>query len=119
MRGGIFRLVTVQLVLIAVAALAMYLLRGHEWSAAGAAVFGGGIAVVNALLLARTAVQAAGVATTGSRFGGAGLVAGFVERFVFTLAAFALGIGLWHLDPPSVIAGFALPQFAYAAAARH
>lgn len=113
MRREILKLLLVQALLIVAAALVMYVVRGDSLAAAGAAVYGGGIALVNALLLARRTVQAASTVGADARWSGVGLMAGFVERVVFTLVAFGLGIGLWHLDPPSLIAGFAAPQLGF------
>lgn len=76
-------------------------------------MFGGSIALVNTLLLARRAVKAAEAAEVDARWSGFVLMAGFAERSVFTLVAFGLGIAYWHLDPPSVIVGFAFPQAAF------
>lgn len=113
MRHGIVKLLVAQALLIIVAAFAMYMLREHRLDAVGAAFYGGGIALINALLLARRTARAAKAADTDARMSGASLMVGMVERFVFTLVAFGLGFALLRLDPPSLLVGFAAPQLAF------
>lgn len=110
---AIRKLLIVQVLLTIVAALVAYGLHGHLGvtgsAAAGAAVYGGVIAWVNALLLARQSLRMGRAAQGSLATGGLDLMA----RVVFTLVAFALGIGLWKLCPPAVILGFAVPQLGF------
>ncbi|HEU0196860.1 MAG TPA: ATP synthase subunit I [Nevskiaceae bacterium] len=120
MSRGVVKLLAAQVVLALVAMLLMYLLRDHRLSAGGAALYGGAIAWFNALILAWSTSRAGRAAATTKvgdmRIAGFGLIAGVVGRFVFTLAAFAVGVALLRLDPPSLIVGFALPQLAFVVA---
>lgn len=113
MRREIQKLLSAQVALAIAAAGLMYLARGARMECAVAALYGGAIAVVAAVLLAlRTARVGRDVAARGTA-SPLGLVVGLVERFVFVLVAFGAGIGWLHLDPPSVIVGFAVPQLAF------
>lgn len=79
-----------------------------------AAGYGGGIALVNSMLLAWRAGRAAEQATAESaQWGTLGLLLGVVERFVFTLVAFGVGIGVLRLDPVALMLGFAFAQLGY------
>ncbi|TAM12331.1 MAG: hypothetical protein EPN72_05400 [Nevskiaceae bacterium] len=113
MRREIQKLLSAQVALAVAAAGLMYFARGAHVECVVAALYGGAIAVVAAGLLAlRTARVGRDVVASGSA-SPLGLVAGLVERFVFVLVAFGAGIGWLHLDPPSVIVGFAVPQLAF------
>lgn len=62
--------------------------------------------------------RAAGLAQGNGRQGGLTLYAGAVERFVVTLAGFAVGMGMLRLEPLAQIIGFAVAQLGYLAGAR-
>jgi len=77
-----------------------------------AALYGGGIAVASAWLLARRlamASDAAGDATAGMRV----LYVGAVQRFALVLGLFALGMGALGLSPLPLIVGFAAAQLGF------
>ncbi|MGH8504861.1 MAG: ATP synthase subunit I [Stenotrophobium sp.] len=109
MRRDVYKLLMIQSGLTVVAALGMYFYR----DALGATLYGGAIALINALLLARRTVRAAAMVDRDARWSSFTLLAGVLERFLFTLAAFGLGIGVLRLDPPALIVGFAVAQIGY------
>lgn len=118
MRQNVRRLLLSQIVLTLAAALLMYSWREPSGYTALAAVYGGGMALINSLLLAWRTRRAGEKAVTGeAQLQVLGLMGGMVERFVFTLAAFALGMAVLKLDPPALIAGFACAELGYVAAA--
>lgn len=85
---------------------------------AKSALYGGGIALVNSLLLGwrvRRAGAAAGKSVTQGAFT---LYWGAIERFVFTMVAFIVGMGLLRLRPEPLLAAFAVAQLAYWIAAQ-
>lgn len=112
MHRGLRKLLLMQIVLAASAALGMYAFRGTP-AAAEAALFGGAIALINTLLLARRTLRAAATADKDARWSTLGLFAGVLERFIFTLVAFGVGMGVLRLDPPSLLVGFAVAQLGF------
>jgi len=111
MRGGLRKLLLVQIILAVSAALGMYAFRGIP--AAAAALFGGAIALIDTLLLARRTLRVAATANQDARWSTFSLFAGVLERFIFTLFAFAVGMGVLRLDPPALIVGFAVAQLGF------
>ena len=89
---------------IALAAGAGYYLQGPL--AGLAAVFGGGITVINLLLLywhmRRAEREARADAARNLRI----LYACAIQRLIATVTLFALGMGLWKLPPLYVLGGF-------------
>ncbi|HKJ08619.1 MAG TPA: ATP synthase subunit I [Gammaproteobacteria bacterium] len=85
---------------------------------AQAALFGGAIALVNALLLGRRVQRAGRAAQDSVTRGTFALYLGAVERFVFTLVGFGVGMGVLHLQPLPLLLAFAAAQAAYWLAAR-
>jgi len=105
------KLLLTQFFLVVLVAVGSYL-HGGRW-AAQAALFGGCIAFVNTLLLAwrvRNAGQRA--ERSGSRAAFT-LYLGAVERFVFTLLAFIVGMGMLKLPPLPMLVAFAAAQLGY------
>jgi len=80
------------------------------WGAAIAALFGGGITVLNTLLqlwqLRRVETKIGNGAERNMRF----LYRCMVERFVATVGLFALGMGGLALPPLALISGFVVGQ---------
>ncbi|MGH8455702.1 MAG: ATP synthase subunit I [Stenotrophobium sp.] len=112
MRHGLRKLLMMQTVLAVGAALGMYAFRGTP-AAVEAALYGGAIALVNTLLLARRTLRAAAIADKDARWSTFSLFAGMLERFLFTLVAFGLGMGMLRLGPPALIVGFAAAQLGF------
>lgn len=113
MRSGMRNIIIAQLILTAVVAVAFLFWQGQIQALS--AVYGGVIVLLNGLLLARrvrrmTSAEGSNVAL--SMYMGAG------QRFVFTLAAFAIGMGLLKLPPLPMIAAFAAAQFGLVLAAQ-
>lgn len=100
-----------QLILILALAGVSFLVYGK--SPALAALYGGGIALINSLLMIRRVSKANKVLSKDPRSDVVSLYLGALERFVFTFAAMALGMGWLGINPLALLAGFALAHFAY------
>ena len=116
MDGGLRRALVAQLLLTAVVAMVAALQGGI--AAAGAAFYGGAIAMANTLLLARRVRRAGDAALQGTNMGMVSLYLGVVERFAVAIAGFAFGIGVLRLPVLPQLAAFVLAQFGFIAAAR-
>lgn len=101
-----------QVVLTLLAALGIYLWK-EQVSAVWAVIYGGGIAWVNALLAIRRAKRAVARVDDNVTWSTFTLYAGVIERFVFTLVAFGLGMGTLKLAPVALLLGFAVAQAGY------
>lgn len=112
MRRGVRNILSTQVLLATVAALIVYGWQ-QEAAFALAALYGGGIAIVNTLLLARRANRAAVMAEVNLKWSALSLYAGMFERFFFTALAFAVGMGPLGLPPIVLLAVFAGAQLAY------
>ena len=110
------KLLLTQLFLVALVAGGSYLQVGR--SAAQAALFGGCIALVNTLLLGWRVRNAGQRAEQSGARGALTLYLGAVERFVFTLLAFIVGMGMMKLPPLPMLVAFAVAQLGYWIAAR-
>jgi ATP synthase protein I len=111
MGGGIRGILISQTVLVIAVAAAWFGLRGA--GAAQAALYGGGLAVLNGLMLARR-VRRAGDVSVGNVTGGVGaLYLGALQRFALVLAGFMVGMGMLKLQPLPQIVGFAVAQLGY------
>lgn len=82
------------------------------------AVYGGLVGFLLTLLLSRSVRRAAVVAETDPKRGMIVLYVGAVLRFVFFLAAFAIGLGFLDLHPLATAAGFVAAQLAQLVNAR-
>ena len=113
-RHGVRNLLTLQVLVIAVVAIAVIFVRPDAHWPCLAALYGGAMALINTLLLARRTRRATAMGGTpqGQTLG---LMAGMAERMVFTLVAFGFGMGWLKLDPLSLLAAFGCAQLAYAA----
>lgn len=79
-----------------------------------ATLFGGAIAMANAVLLSRRLEQASDLAENNPSAGSLTLYLGVVQRFVFTLVMFAVGIKVLNLTPPEmIIGGFAVAYLGF------
>lgn len=112
-RHGVRNLLILQTLIAVIAAVVLYFVRADAPYPALATLYGGAMAVVNTLLLARRTRRAN--AMNGSPQGQTfGLMVGMVERLAVTLIAFGLGMGWLGLDPLSLLIGFGAAQLAYA-----
>jgi F0F1-type ATP synthase assembly protein I len=107
----VYRLLLVQLSIVAGAALVVFLGWGRG-PALGVA-YGGAVALASAWLLGRRLRRTAEQARTSPGWETASLYAGAVERFVFVLGMFWLAMGHLALPAPGVLVGFGLAQLAY------
>ena len=97
-----------QLLLVGLAAGTFYVLSGYDQALS--ALFGGGMAVLNVLLLTWRRHQA-----DSGRALSAGqslwvLYRSAIERFVLVLALFVLGMGVLQLEPLPLLSGFVAGQ---------
>jgi len=104
-------LLALQLALIAVAVGGYLFAQGG--GAAQAAVYGGGIAMLNTWLLGRRVLQASEIAKTHPGQETMVLYVGVVQRFVVVVTLFGLGMGWLGLQPVPLLIGFAVAQLAY------
>lgn len=82
------------------------------------AVFGVLVGMALTLLLSRSVRRAGEVAATDPKRGMTLLYVGAVVRFVFVLAAFALGLAIFGLNPLLVAVGFVAAQLSQLVNAR-
>lgn len=99
---------------ILVAAVAGYFALVEESiGGALAAIYGGGIALSNSILLSRRVVRATENLQQSVNAGVASLYFGAVQRFLLTLAAMGIGMGFLKLDPIALLIAFGAAQAAY------
>ncbi len=99
-----------QLILISIVA-GLFLMKGSEQAVA--ALYGGAIAFVNSLLIARRISRANRVLDKDPKADVFSLYIGAVERFVVTLVAMAIGMGWLKLDPMALLVGFGAAYFGH------
>lgn len=105
------KILTIQVFLVLfVAALGAWFVDSDTGQAA---LYGGGIALVNTLLLGFRVQRASANAQHSANQGTFTLYIGAVERFVFTLLAFVLGMGWLKLQAVPLLAAFAIAQLGY------
>ena len=109
------RALLTQALLILITAATFALIQG--WRAALSAGFGGAIALVGTWWMGRRARVAGELAHSSPAYSSLTLYAGAVQRFVFALCAFALGMGVFELPPVPLLVAFAAAQFGYVLAA--
>ena len=105
------RVITVQAAIAAIAALGFGITAGI--SGALGALFGGAISVASSLLLRRGVVRAGEIAATDPKKSLMVLYFGALQRFVLVVALFALGLGVFKLNPLAAVVGFGAAQLAY------
>ena len=99
-----------QLLLIVVTSVVFFMLYGGFQ--AGSAAFGGVCASANRLLLQWRRYQADQGQALSAAQSMRLLYRTALERFVLIGVLFALGLGLWQLDPLALITGFIVGQIA-------
>ena len=106
------RLIIIQAGLVLFAAIGSFYYFGSH--AVSATIFGGVIAMVNTVLLSRRLNAASDLAENNPNAGALTLYLGVIQRFVFTLIMFAVGIKVLNLVPPeAIIGGFAVAQLGF------
>ena len=81
--------------------------------AAPAALFGGCVALANSVLLYRKLDAASSMANDNPNGGMMTLYAGVIQRFVFVLVMFGVGMKLLELHPVAIIGAFGIAQLGY------
>lgn len=103
------RVMVVQIVSAAAAAIGMYMLGQGGWSALSA--FSGGLVSLAIVLLLRRGVRrASDLALVDQKKSLAILYLGAVQRFVAVIVLFALGMGVFGLVPFAMFVGFVAAQ---------
>lgn len=97
------------LVLVGVAVSFCYLRNEGVLSAA----FGGAVAIANTILLSRRLESAGEMAKENPDGGVLSLYLGVIQRFVFVLVMFGVGMGVIKLLPPPMLGTFAFAQLAF------
>ena len=105
------RLLIIQATLVLIAIIATIYFLNVD--AVSAALFGGCVAMANSILLYRKLDSASSMAEDNPNAGMMTLYAGVIQRFVFVLGMFAVGMGLLKLHPVAVVGAFGLAQLAY------
>ena len=105
------RLLIIQATLVLVAIIATIYFLGLDHAAA--ALFGGCLAMANSVLLYRKLDSASSMAKDNPNAGMMTLYAGIIQRFVFVLGMFGVGMGLLKLNPVALVGAFGLAQIAY------
>jgi len=105
------RLLIIQATLVLIAIIAVIYFLGID--SASAALFGGCIALANSVLLYRKLDSASSMAKDNPNGGMMTLYAGVIQRFVFVLIMFGVGMGLLKLNPVAMLGAFGLAQLAY------
>lgn len=113
MSSALRNVVIAQIILIAAVAIAAFAWRGQEWALS--ALFGGAIVLVNSLLLARRVKRADQLEGTSVALT---MYAGAAQRFIITVAGFAIGMGVLKLAPLPQLIAFAVAQLGYVIAAK-
>ena len=104
-------LIIIQITLILVSATAFAYYMGEV--TVMSSLFGGAVAIANTLLLSRRLNTAAEMADDNPDGGILMLYLGVVQRFIFVLVMFGVGMGPLELLPPAMLGTFALAQVAY------
>ena len=77
------------------------------------AAYGGSIAIANTILLSRRLDSAGEMAKENPEGGVLTLYLGVVQRFIFVLVMFGIGMGVLKLLPPPMLGTFAVAQVAF------
>lgn len=111
------RVITVQAGIAVVAAVVFGIVVG--FNEALGALYGGAIGIASSLLLRRGVVRAGEIAATNPKKSLMVLYFGALQRFVLVVALFALGLGVFKLNPLAAVVGFGAAQLAYFLVMRH
>jgi len=104
-------LLIIQAILVMIGVVASYYYFGDDGLLPAA--YGGAVAVVNTILLSRRLDSAGEMAEENPDGGVLTLYLGVVQRFVFVLVMFGVGMGVLKLLPPPMLGTFALSQLAF------
>jgi len=104
-------LFVIQVALVMLGVALFYFYMGNETIIAS--FYGGGVAVTHTILLSRRLISAGSMANDNPEAGILNLYLGVIQRFIFMLVMFGVGIGILKLNPPAMVGTFALAQVAY------
>ncbi len=104
-------LFVIQVALVILGMLLFYFLMEQETVIAS--LYGGVVAVTHTVLLSKRLISAGDMANDNPEAGILNLYLGVIQRFIFMLVMFGVGIGILKLNPPAMIGTFALAQVAY------
>ena len=110
-QGDIAALLAIQLILVAIVAGVFLVSEGMP--AAGAAAYGGAIALLSAWMLGRGVLRAAEVAKSNPGSETTVLYVGAAQRFLVVLVLFGLGMGWLGLLPVPLLVAFAIAQLGH------
>ena len=97
------QLIYIVIFVVMAAALSGYFL---SWPGVAATLLGGSIILINVFLQHRALRKAERQARADAEHNLRIMMRCAIERFVVTIALFALGMGVWKLPPLALIAGF-------------
>lgn len=97
------QLIYIVIMVVMAAALSAYL---WSWPGLAATLLGGSITLINVLLQYWALRKAERLARANAEHNLRIMMRCAMERFVVTVALFALGMGVWKLPPLALIAGF-------------
>ena len=97
-----------QLIYIVIPVVIVSVISGYllSWPGLAAALLGGLIILISVLLQHRALRKAESHARANAEHNLRIMMRCAIERFVVTIALFALGMGVWKLPPLAIIAGF-------------
>jgi len=104
-------LFVIQIALVILGTVLFYFYMGYETVIAS--LYGGGVAITHTILLSRRLISASNMANDNPDAGILNLYLGVIQRFIFMLVMFGVGIGILELNPPAMVGTFALAQVAY------
>jgi len=104
------KVVTAQLIVVVLTGAA-FMTKGTDFALA--ALYGGAVAVVNSLLLARRVARASQQLAPNPRADVLSMYIGAVERFALTVVAMAVGLAWLKLNPVPVVVSFGMAYLGY------
>lgn len=115
LRKGLRRVLFTQLALAVVVGIVAALLGDHHdaWRRLGAALAGGGIALLGTMVLGYTVGRADN--RSGPAQAQLWLYGGAVVRFVLAIMLLGVGLGVFHVSPLPFLIAFGLGQIAFLA----
>jgi ATP synthase protein I len=99
------------MVLILVVGVAYLIIVGWFWALS--AIYGGGMAMLRVWMLAKRVRFASEIAKNMPGREVEVLYRGAIQRFVFILALFIIGMAVMGLEPVALLVGFTVPQGAF------
>lgn len=111
LESGVRKLLLIQASLVVIGVAVAYYYKGQIGIMP--ALFGGAIAIANTLLLSRRIDNAGKTAEESPEATVLNLYLGVIQRFVFVMVMFGVGMGAMKLDPIPLLGTFAVAQLAY------